>query len=104
LYRYRPDSFVGFKMNMKPVIKALSNPALFATVTNVVAGIGFILSAYFNIEHLKPHTDNIPLLVAGSFPILASGGMLLGVVLANKRSITRILFIVGMVAVQALGV
>jgi hypothetical protein len=91
-------------MNLKPIIKTLSNPALYATVTNVIAGIGFVLSAYFTVETLKLHSDNIPLLVAGSFPILASGGMLLGVVLANKRSITRILFIVGMFAVQALGV
>ena len=100
MYFYCQSYMAVITMNLK----ILSNPYLFATITNAIAAIGFILSAYFTIQNLKIHGDNIPVLVAGSFPLIASAGMLLGVVLADKRDIKRILFIFGMVAVQALGV
>lgn len=78
----------------------------FKVITNVLSGIAVLLIAYLTISNLLPmfNTGNIPVIIVGLFPILASFGMFLGVLISDPLSLLRVLYLFGMASTLILGV
>lgn len=78
----------------------------FKHITNVLSGIAVLLIAYLTICNLSPmfSTGNIPVVIVGMFPILASFGMFLGVLISEPMSLLRVLYLIGMFTTLILGV
>lgn len=78
----------------------------FKHITNVLSGIAVLLVAYLTIDNISPmlESGNIPVVIAGMFPILASLGMFLGVLISEPLSLLRVLYLSGMFTTLILGV
>jgi hypothetical protein len=73
---------------------------LITTIIGIVVFFGVAIATSNNLQNIPL---NIPVLVMGSFPVLVSIGCLMGILISDKLSILRILFIVGMLFSLILG-
>lgn len=78
----------------------------FKHITNVLSGIVVLMVAYLTICNISPMfaARNIPVVIVGMFPILASFGMFLGVLISEPMSLLRVLYLIGMFTTLILGV
>lgn len=78
--------------------------AAYMHITNVIA---LVLTAYIAHETkqtLTPHIGNIPVLIAGSFPIVASSAIAVLTFFSEKDSLLRIFYLMGIYTSSWMGV
>ena len=87
-------------------LKTRDYSKVYQIATNILSGIAVLLIAYLTTQNLTPmfNAGNIPVVIAGMFPVLASFGMFLGVLISEPMSLLRVLYLFGMFATLVLGV
>ncbi len=78
---------------------------IFQIVTNILAALILLFIGYHVKTTLLPYwqTVNIPALIIGMFPIIASFGMFIGVLISDKLSLMRIAYLFTMFSTVFLG-
>jgi hypothetical protein len=101
------DSVRALRSNSHPTL-ALPSPetanAAYMHITNVTALVLTAYIAYETKQALTPHVGNIPVLIAGSFPIVASTAIAVLTFFSEKNSLLRIFYLMGIYTSSWLGV
>lgn len=90
----------------KQVSDFMSNREGFKHITNVLSGIIVLLLVTLTIDNLSDviADGNVPVIITGMFPIFASIGMFVGVLIVEPMSLLRVLYLFGMFTTLLLGV
>ena len=78
--------------------------AAYMHITNVIALVLTAYIAYETKQALTPHIGNIPVLIAGSFPIVASSAIAVLTFFSEKDSLLRIFYLMGIYTSSWMGV
>lgn len=78
--------------------------AAYMHITNVIALVLTAYIAYETKQALTPHIGNIPVLIAGSFPIVASVAIAVLAFFSEKDSLLRIFYLMGIYTSSWMGV
>lgn len=78
--------------------------AAYMHITNVIALVLAVYIAYETKQALTPHIGNIPVLIAGSFPIVASSAIAVLTFFSERDSLLRIFYLMGIYTSSWMGV
>lgn len=96
-----------FSADGRPTL-ALPSPetanAAYMHITNAIALLLALYVAYETKQALTPHIGNIPVLIAGSFPIVASAAIAVLTFFSEKDSLLRIFYLMGIYTSSWMGV
>ncbi len=102
-----PSCLDAKQINNRPIL-ALPNPetanAAYMHATNLIAFALTVYIAYETKQTLTAHVMNIPVIIVGVFPIIASSAISILTFFSEKDSLLRIFYIAGIFTSSWMGV